>query len=451
MGTLIALILLAAPVDLSALSLGAEVDRLQVGSVLYVALESGGVAVVDVTGPPKLVGKFAEGRRVTRMALSGDTVMLVEARYDASAWSIRDPRAPVATSLEGPRQPAAEQPRMAAAPAPAPALAKEARVTDVRAGRAMFDVGAADGFTPGTHVKIVSMRLESKPDLATGTTVRAPSGETTAVLRIEQADAEHSMARLGRGDVASPGDRAMLTADRVSERLFVPRKAPFQWLAGFHLRPFLGLEASTGAGARSKPVGLLMDGYAAYYFDSVPVAVELSASPLGLTVGGSDSHYPMAFGGTVSYSTDYFEIGLGGGGLVGSEGPCFQGDVGIPDGCEVNSGFTINQRLRLGSLDGIHLGWRSSIFSRPDRFVFGVGRAEANVPLTSRLGLFGAGGGGENGWAFGEFGVRTYVGGAGARGTMIVSASLGYASIFDGPSRENIGGPSVAFGLEWRQ
>jgi hypothetical protein len=101
-------------------------------------------------------------------------------------------------------------------------------------------------------------------------------------------------------------------------------------------------------------------------------------------------------------------------------------------------------------LDGLSFTWRSSIFSRPDRFVFGSGRGEANIPIGSHLGLFAAGGGGENGWAFGEGGVRTYVGGTGARGTLIISASLGYASVFDGPSSENAGGPSVAFGMEWR-
>ena len=46
--------------------------------------------------------------------------------------------------------------------------------------------------------------------------------------------------------------------------------------------------------------------------------------------------------------------------------------------------------------------------------------------------------------------MRTYVGGLGARGTAVLSASIGYASIFDGPSHETVGGPSVAFGCEWR-
>jgi hypothetical protein len=46
--------------------------------------------------------------------------------------------------------------------------------------------------------------------------------------------------------------------------------------------------------------------------------------------------------------------------------------------------------------------------------------------------------------------VRTSLGGAGGRGTVILRASLGYSAIFDGPSRETVGGPAVAFGMEWR-
>ncbi|HYV46893.1 MAG TPA: hypothetical protein VFA20_18640, partial [Myxococcaceae bacterium] len=112
------------------------------------------------------------------------------------------------------------------------------------------------------------------------------------------------------------------------------------------------------------------------------------------------------------------------------------------------NGFAVGRRVRIAAQ---RLERKPDLATGGmDRFVFGVGRAELNVPLTRQLGLFGAGGAGENGWAFGELGVRTYVGGLGARGTVILSASIGYASIFDGPSNEAVGGPSVAFGCEWR-
>ena len=169
----------------------------------------------------------------------------------------------------------------------------------------------------------------------------------------------------------------------------------------------------------------------------------------------------------MAYTTDFVEIGLGGGALFGNKGPCevvvdeidTDGD-GITDQfrerrddrrCESNTGATFNQVLRLGALDGIHFKWSSSIFARDTGFVFGVGRGEVAVPVSSRLGLFAGGGGGENGWGYGEIGVRSLFGGAGTPGTLMLQASLGGAAIFDGPSRETIGGPLLAVGLEWRR
>jgi hypothetical protein len=199
---------------------------------------------------------------------------------------------------------------------------------------------------------------------------------------------------------------------------------------------------------------------------------------MGFALFTRDSHYPGTFVVGASYTTDYFEIGLGAGALVGNKGPCFQefageeididGD-GFPDEfretpvgeptCEENNGPTFNQMLRLGSLDGLHLTWASSIFARPDGFVLGVGRGEIATPVSSRLGLFGAGGVGESGWAFGEIGVRSLFGGTGAPGTTILHASLGVSAVFDGPGviaefggfqREVLVGPAVGFGVEWR-
>ncbi len=446
---LVGLALAISPVDLSALGLGDEVDRVQVGDRLFVALAGGGVAIVDVRDPqaPVLERRFAEGHRVDRLLVNGNTLYLLETRHELSAFNVARPDAPVPTAigpgLQLPSSTPAAPVEAPQPPPPPPSAQASARVVDVRDGRAIFDAGAASGLTNGKHVRIISQRLESKPDLATGKTVRVPSGELTAVVRIEHADEKRSMARLGRGDVVEIGDLVTLTTEPLSERLFLPRRAPFNFLAGFHVRPFLGL------GGASKEVGLLSDLYASWYLDSLPLALSVSASPVGLAFNSTDAHYPSTLAVTATYATDFFEIGLGGGALIGNRGPCVQPPLG-GETCEKNTGATINQVLRLGALDGINVVWRSSIFARPQEFVFGVGRGELNLPLTSQLGLFGAGGGGENGWNFGEFGVRTYLGGTGARGTTIISASLGYASVFDGPMGESVGGPSVAFGMEWR-
>lgn len=457
-GTGLALaLLLCAPVagaqDLSSLQLGAETDRVRAGDLLYVALARGGVAVVDVSqAPPRLVRTIAEDRRPTKLLLTDGTLYLFELKQEVTTFSLADARNPAVASPAAP--PATAAPPGAVAPAP-PAVdrsaRREAKVLEVRDGRVLLDAGTAAGYVPGARVRILSQQLVSRPDLLTGLVKLVPSGDVTAVALIEQAEEERSMARLGRGDLAQPGDRASLTGEPLSERLFLPRRAPFSVLVGFQARPFLGLEASDLIGRSSKPVGLLVDAYATYYLEGLPVALSASLAPVGLVVGSAEAHYPGTLAVTAAYATDYFELGLGAGALVGNPGPCLPQELEAGGACEINTGFTINQSLRLGALDGLNVTWRSSIFSRPDRFVFGVGRSEVNVPISSTLGLFGGGGGGENGWAYGEFGVRTYMGGTGDRGTLILSASLGYASVFDGPSRETVAGPSVALGMEWRR
>lgn len=421
---------------------GSSVQR---GSFVYVPLINGGVAVVDQsTAEAKVVATVLEGHFVTRLVLDGDRLLALESREEAIVLALEDPQRP--RIVRGSTLPSVVAP-VVVAPSAEPPRPSAPRVTgvvrEVTGGRVIFDGGATKGFKQGQRVKILSQRKVRKPDLVGGGTIEVPSGEVTAVLAIEQAEADASMAVLGRGDVAEKGDLVEVTDEPLSERLMFSRRAPFEWRFGFAVRPFLGLEGTT------KPVGVLTDAYASWYSPSIPLSLSVMASPFGFVINGQEKHYPGTFIAMAGYSTDYFEIGLGAGGLIGNEGPCVN-EFGTGTTCEVNTGFTINQALRLGSLDGFHLSWSSSIFSRPTKFVFGVGRGEVSIPLTSRLGLFAGGGGGENGWALGELGIRTSLGGAGAPGTIILRASLGYSAIFDGPSREFVGGPAVAFGMEWR-
>ncbi len=431
--SLLLLILAATPVLAAVeddLHLGPVTARLERGPTLYLALERGGVAVVDTsTAPPSLVAKLHEARAFSRLVLDGDTLLAIEVRHEVTMI-------PLGAAVDVPRASGPSRVVEPAAPAP---VQRQARVTAVIDGRLLFAGGPEDGFEKGRRVRVISQRLERKPDLATGQPIDAPSGEVTAVLDIEEAQPGRAMAVLGRGDFAEVGDLVELTSLPLSEKLLAPRRAPFRFRTGFVLRPFLGLEGST------KPFGLLIDGYVQWYLPKVPVVLSLSVAPFGFAVGSRESHYPGVVAFTAAYTTDYFEIGLGAGALWGNRGPC------VPFAeCEVNSGVTINQVLRLGSLDGLHLEWHSSIFARAQSWVFGVGRGEIAVPLSSRLGLFAAGGAGENGWGMGEFGIRTAIGGAGGRGTVILSASLGASGIFDGPSREMVLGPAVSFGSEWR-
>jgi hypothetical protein len=449
-----------APDPIAALELGAIVDRAQAGQTLYLALARGGVAVIDLSDPagPRLVRTIAEGRAITKLLIDGDRLHLIALREELLSFSVTDPRAPVAslTTPVGPgaapgvvRRPLPAEPE----PTPTPTVAR-ARVLEVTGGRVIFDGGADAGFEVGQRVRIIAQRLVAKPDLEKGGFRMVASGDVTAVVAIEELGETRAMAVLGRGDVAMPSDVVEATDEDLSERLFLPPRGPYATRFGFIARPFLGLNNEG-----RKPVGVLVDLYGTYYLDFIPISVTAEIAPAGFVLGGANAHYPITVQGLGAYYTDWFEIGVGVGALVGNEGPCFsRGPGGAPE-CEVNNGLTINQMLRLGPIDGIHVTWNSSVFSRPDGFVFGVGRGELGVPLSSQLSLFGSGGAGENGWGYGELGVRTFVGGNGAPGTLVLTASLGVVGIFDGPGeeiafgeirQEFVVGPSVAFGVEWR-
>lgn len=460
-----------ASIDLGALDLGPLSAQVRQGSLLYVARQSGGVTIVDVgdAAHPVVVGAFLAGTVVSRLFSDGDRLTVLVLFEEAKSFSLADPKnpAPVAPALSTwtpststTTTTSATSTTSTPATTTPPVKAQPGRVLEVVNGRAVW---SGVGFKVGTRVKIISQRLVEKPDLENGGTALVAAGTVSAVIDVEEVSAERGMGVLGRGDVAFVGDVVETTELPLSESLFLPSRAPFTWRLGFHARPFFGL------GSSGFPVGALVDGYVHYSFADLPIAVSLELAPLGGAVFGNDAHYPgvLALGG--SYVTNWFELGLGVGGLIGNDGPCTPITEIDPDGqvkvvgepvCEGNNGFTFTQALRLGALDGIHLAWSSSIFARAGGFVLGTGRAELGVPVSSRVGLFGAGGVGENGWAFGEIGVRTMLGGTGGPGTMILSASLGGAGVFDGPGElvfpqgpaesDVVAGPAVGFGMEWR-
>jgi hypothetical protein len=460
------------------------VSEARLGSVRYVALRGGGVAVVveDETGP-RVVQTLLAGQAVSRVLIVDGRLLAFVVSEAVHHFALDTPMKPSATLPSVPvRSLSTEAPVVlptttsvatttasvatttsATANTPtATATRIVGTVIEVSEGRVIVDHGTADGFVRGARIKVIAQRLVKKPDLQAGGVAMLPSNEVTAVVALEEAEATRSMAILGRGDVAMPGDLVELTDGALSESLWLPRRAPFNWRVGFVARPYLGISTDG-----TFPVGILADAYLTYTFDDVPLTLFAELSPIGTAVLGKEAHYPIVSAVGVAYTTDFVEIGLGGGALVGNKGPCeaivdeidTDGD-GFADQfrerrdervCESNTGATFNQVLRLGALDGVHFKWSSSIFARDTGFVFGVGRGEVALPVSSRLGLFAGGGGGENGWGYGEIGVRSLFGGAGTPGTLMLQASLGGAAIFDGPSREVVGGPLLAFGLEWRR
>ena len=243
-----------------------------------------------------------------------------------------------------------------------------------------------------------------------------------------------AMALLGRGDIAVAGDLVERTDASRSERLWLPRRAGFAWRVGFMARPFLSL-GNIGGGA-------LVDWYARYTFAELPLSLGVELAPLAVNITGAQSVGFGGVAGSAAFSTDFFEVGLGVGGL----GAVATGMSGHPYGR-----LSILQELRLGAVDGLHLSWRSGVYVEPQApgvdqsggFQLGMGRGELCVPLTSHLSLFGAGAFGLPGYGFGELGLRSLFFGTGAPGTLILTTSLGATFVATG-------GPAVSFGMEWR-
>jgi len=73
---------------------------------------------------------------------------------------------------------------------------------------------------------------------------------------------------------------------------------------------------------------------------------------MGFALFTNDQHYPGTFVLGVSYVTDFFEIGLGGGALVGNKGPCFQEFTEEETEGECRGGWYRRQILGSANFDG---------------------------------------------------------------------------------------------------
>jgi hypothetical protein len=238
----------------------------------------------------------------------------------------------------------------------------------------------------------------------------------------------------------------------------VPPASDYRLRYGFHARPFLGLEATTASGNTARAGGLMLDAFVTYRFEQLPLALHARLEPVSVGLGTGDRHTPGLGYVAATYSSDIIEVGLGAGALFSQaeeERNCFplydqNGNIsGEQCDQESNEGVVLQQLLRLGALDGFNLTWSSSILSTEERFLFGSGRGEVQLPINARYALFAAGGAGRSGYAFGELGVRTFLQGSGGPGSLLLTGSIGGVSLSDGP--RTLGGPSLAVGLEWRR
>ncbi|MFZ9888742.1 MAG: hypothetical protein ACO3JL_14675, partial [Myxococcota bacterium] len=415
------------------------------GSVEYRARRGGGVDVIDrsdVTAPV-VVATLLPGVAVSQLFVVDDTLLVVRLEQGVQSFALQEGGLPAALLATGERVdttavatavPATEKVisvEVGVTPAAESPQRKGGKVLEVTRGRIVFELGTADGVVPGSRVRVLAQRLIRKPDLiGEGNSLR-PSGEVSAVVTVEEADEHRAMAVLGRGDVAVEGDLVEVTSEPLTERLFLPRRANFRTRAGFVVRPFLDVGVIGG--------GALAEGYAYYTLKDLPLTFGVELQPVAFNATAGDG--VAVLGGAVSahFTTDFFEVGIG----AGSVGAAATGIVGEP---YLTGALT--QHLRLGSLDGLHLAWRSAVYVafaddpilRGGGFGLGSGRGELNLPVSRSLSLFGAGSFGLPGVGFGEIGVRTLFFGTGNAGTLALTTSLGGSAVGVG------GGPAVSFG-----
>ncbi|WP_223645086.1 hypothetical protein [Corallococcus sp. EGB] len=428
------------------LGLGPVLDSVVHQGVTYAALARGGIAVLKLDGAaPQLVRRIEEGRRFVRLVVVGASLLAIEQREEAHAFSLATPEQPQPDSLASALGSARDLTVVTQTPypqSPPPASipsSSRVTVTAVSDGDVTLSGGARAGLTEGTRVRV---RTQDSREV---------------VLSVIDSREDTAVARLGRGETVRVGDTAAVTDAPATARLFFPETAVPRLRYGFHARPFLALDAKTRAGNSARAGGLLLDAFIAWRPGDLPLVLSAQFDPVGFGLGTGLRHTPGSGYVAVAYSTAFLEVGLGAGALFGQKAchtefdydPITYEPVTPRDVCDSKSGPSFQQVLRLGALDGFHLAWNSAILSRDNQFRFGSGRGEVQVPLTPSLSLFGAGGGSASGWNFGELGVRSFLKGTGGSSTTVLSASLGIVSLSDGTG-ESLTGPSIAIGIERR-
>jgi hypothetical protein len=424
--------------ELSTLKLGPVNDAVRRGNVIYVARSAGGIQIIDAENPrsPVAAGGFGAEVVVTHLAVKNDQLVALSKEQSFTTYDLTKPLHPIALETAAASLPPGELTEKEPPPA-------EGTVLTVRDGVVVIKGGTKDGFALGRNVAIYSQtRISDKDKLAREAGMQTP-GLIVAVVRLERVEEDRSLAAYGRGDDPTPGDRVVVTDDATTASLSGPRMIPFEWRLDLAIRPFLGV------GSTGYPFGMLIDTAVAYYFQALPLRVEVGLAPIGFVVGGEVPYNPINFEATLAFYSQFVEVGLGGG-VASSIEPA---SPLAPQ--TANAEGTIDQSLRIGALDGVNFIWNSAIGFGANSFELTSLRMQLNFPVATRLTLGFEGGGGPA-YAYGDVVLRTYLGGMGGPGTFILSGGIGGAGAIDNSTpgtfsgNPSAAGPSLVLELEVR-
>lgn len=342
--------------------------------------------------------------------------------------------APLAPPVTPP--PAAAAPAPPAAAAPAPVRRKVGSVVRSLPGEVVISLGSADGLLRGDHIELAL--LQDKDSTALDS---ALSREPVAIGLVTNVSEREARVRLGLNEQVPVGATGTATRASTTASLSAPPRVSGTWDLELMARPFAALDELGG--------GALLSGSFGYRFKRLHLQAVLD--PLAIA-DAQDRSSVAAFNATViaSYDSQYFEMGLGLGGQTVNDA-----DFLLPPG----TGYSVSQLLRLGAQDGLNISARTSVVLFHSEFQFGGMVARGQIPVTRGYWLLLQGGGGNIGYAFGEFGLRVLLGGNGLAGSKFLTVTAGGAGVFKSATCDQFfscgetisyGGPMAGVGGEWR-
>ena len=208
-----------------------------------------------------------------------------------------------------------------------------------------------------------------------------------------------------------------------------PRRLP-GWQIGATMRPILSTD--TGAGV----VGELS---LIHRFEA-PAMVELEIDPIGVA---DEDETIGVFGASayVGYDDARFMLALGLGG--------WYVEIVEFDRFARGLGLAIHQSIRIGQLEGTAAEATSTFVLVDGELFFGGIKGAIQLRVSPSMHLLFRGGGGIAGHAWGELAGRVQVGRGREEGRgVFVIPSIGAAVVSNG--NNEVGGPSIGFGIEWR-
>ncbi len=176
------------------------------------------------------------------------------------------------------------------------------------------------------------------------------------------------------------------------------------------------------------------------------VSVHAHLWPLATTFDNKGNLLATSAMGIVAIDTEYFEIGVGAGGMTFNPGP------------RPNSAFLLSTLTRVGTVDGLAFTAWLELFAA-DRGVsagmpvgaasdFSGFRGVFQIPLSERIVMLVRGAGTVAGWGTGDLALRYRFRGEGGRGSLYGLVGVGgYGVVFAGNAQV---GPSISVGVEWR-